>query len=201
MTGRVEPGREGGGAAEVMRLVLDETSLHVGFVASLGPVPVRGAFGDVRGLLEIPSSGIEGATLTADVGAASISTGLAMRDRHLRGLSFLDAAHHPRITYSNHLVAHDNGDLIVAGRVVLRGQAREVRTRCTLTHVGSGAGARIVLSATLDIPCREHGVGVPIGLDRLNPIFLVVGGRVRVDATITVPASRLLPALLPALGR
>lgn len=209
MRGRLEAGHESGHApgaggdarVEAVRLVLDATSLRVGFVAALGPLPVRGTFGVVHGVLEIPPTGVEGATLTAEVGAASISTALAMRDRHLRGRSFLDAAHHPRITYVNRLVTHDNGDLIVGGSVTLRGQAREVRTRCTVAREGAGSAARIVLHATLDIPCREHGVGVPVGLDRLNPIFLAVGARVRVDATITVPASRFLPALLPALGR
>lgn len=198
---RLEPRADGDAHPGELRLVLDPASLQVGFTASLGPFPVRGSFGDVRGVLEIPPAGIEHAALTVEVGAASLTTGLAMRDRHLRGPSFLDAAHHPCITWVNHLVAHDNGDLIVAGRLTLRGHERELRTRCTLARAGQGAGARIVLGATLDIACREHGVAVPVGIDRLNPIFLVVGKRVRVDATLTVPASRLLPALLPALGR
>jgi polyisoprenoid-binding protein YceI len=199
--GPLGTGHAANAPAEGVRILLDAGSLRVGFVASLGPFPVRGEFTDVRGVLEIPLSGIEGATLTAEVGAASLDTGLAMRDRHLRGRSFLDASHFPRITYVNHLVTHDNGDLIVGGSVTLRGRTREVRTRCTLSKGGDGGAERIVLSATLDIPCREHGVGVPLGLDRLNPIFLVVGARVQVNATITVPANRLLPSLLPALGR
>lgn len=199
MTGRLDSRLEGPG--DEFRLALDASSLQVAFSASLGPLPVRGTFREVTGMLEIPPAGVEWTTLSVEVGAASIVTGLAMRDRHLRGRSFLDVARHPRITYTNHAVTHDNGDLIVAGRLTLRGHLREVRARCTLARDGRGLASRIVLRTTLDIPCREHGVGVPQGIDRLNPIFLAVSSRVLVEATITVPASRFLPALLPALGR
>lgn len=202
MTGGVEAAR-GHARGAAMRLVLDAASLHVGFVASLGGVPVRGAFGDVRAVLELPPVGLAGVRLTVEVLAASIATGLALRDRHLRGRSFLDVAHHPWITYVNQRVERDNGDLMLGGRLTLRGRTRAVRIRCTCTGAGARAGHErcLVLHASLELPCRAHGVGVPRGLDRLNPIFLVVGARVRVDATLTVPADLLLPALGPVPGR
>lgn len=187
--------------ADPPALVLDPTSFDLSFRASLGPLPVRGTFRRLTGTLTIPPDGIERATLTIDVEAASIDTALAMRDAHLRGRSFLDVATHPRISYTLRQVTRDNGDLLVAGTLTLRGIARDVRTRCTLAQRGEGASATVTLAASLDIPCREHGVGVPVGLDRLNPIFLVVGPRVLIRAAITVPANRLLPALLPALER
>lgn len=188
--------------ADVTRFSLDARTLRVEFLATLGPLPVRGRFSDVQGTLVLPGTEIERASIEVRVAAASLDTGLAMRDRHLRGRSFLDVARHPHITFTSHRVHREHGELRVAGTLVLRGRAREVLSFCPVSRVdGSGVSGHLALCGTFDVPLREHGISVPIGIDRLNPIFLAVGGRVRVDVSLLIPATQLLPALLPALGR
>lgn len=181
---------------------LDASTLRLEFAASLGPLPVHGRFRTLRGRLVLPVTDIASASLEVDVDADSVDTGLAARDRHLRGASFLNVARHPRITFVSRLVSLDGGDLLVAGRMTLCGVPRDVVTRCPVPHANSAAtDGSIALFAELDIPIREYGIGVPRGLDVLNPIFLAVGRQVRVTVALAVPASRLLPALLPAPGR
>lgn len=188
--------------AEVTRFSLDARTLRVEFVASLGPLPVRGRFTDVQGTLVIPGADIERATFEVSVAAASLDTGLPMRDRHLRGPSFLDVAHHPRITFASRRVHRENGELRVAGALDLCGHMRDILAFCPVSRVdGEGVGGHIALCGAFELPVREHGIGIPRGIDRLNPIFLVVGRRVRVEVSLVVAATRLLPALLPALGR
>jgi len=183
------------------RFALDARTMRVTFTAWLGPLRVEGHFNELRGELLLPDTDIERATLRVDVVAASIDTGLAMRDRHLRGASFLDAERHPLITFASRRVTRDNGDVMVAGSLTLRDQSVDMVTRCALQRMdGEGIAGRVAFSGELDVPSYAHGVGAARGLDVLNPIFLAVGKRVQVQARLVVPAMRLLPALLPALG-
>lgn len=188
--------------AEATRFSLDARTLRVEFVAALGPLPVRGRFTDVRGTLVLPGADIERASLEVTVAAGSVHTGLAMRDHHLRGSSFLDAERYPLITFASQRVHRENGELRVTGTLTLCGRARDVLSVCPITRVdGEGIAGHLALCGVIDIPIREHGIGVPRGIDRLNPIFLVVGRRVRLEVSCVVPATQFLPALLPALGR
>ncbi|MBK6456341.1 MAG: YceI family protein [Gemmatimonadetes bacterium] len=186
---------------DATRFTLDARTMRVTFTAWLGPLRVEGHFGELHGALVLPNTDIERATLEVAVAAASIDTGMPMRDRHLRGPSFLDADRFPHITFSSRRVSRDNGDLLVAGVLALRGETREMVTRCPVHRMdGEGIAGRIAFSGALDVPSHAHGVGIARGLDLLNPIFLAVGKRVQVEARLVVPAMRLLPALLPALG-
>src|ERR1035441_3593592 len=55
-----------------------------------GAVTVRGRFGTVTGRLDVAASGIVSGTVEAEV--ASLDTGNATRDKHLRSAAFFDAA-------------------------------------------------------------------------------------------------------------
>lgn len=187
--------------SDASHFTLDARAVHVTFVASLGPWHVRGTFHEVDGELVIPDADIQRASLRIDVRAESIDTGLAMRDRHLRGGSFLDVARHPRITFESTRVTRANGHLLVAGCLTLRGIPRDVVARCPLARMGgNGLSGLLAIRAAIELPLHEHGVAIPRGRDRLNPIFLLIGDRVALSASLTIPADRLLPALFPALG-
>jgi polyisoprenoid-binding protein YceI len=60
-----------------------------------GLVTVRGAFGDLAGQAEIGADGSARGRL--EIGAASLDTGNAKRDKHLRSADFFGADAHPRI--------------------------------------------------------------------------------------------------------
>ncbi len=186
----------------VTPVALDARTLQVGFVASLGPLHIRGTFRSLRGELLLPHAGLHSATLSVDVDAASIDSGFPMRDRHLRGRSFLDVAHHPRITFRSTKISQDNGELCVAGVLALRGISRDVETSCPIAPIAEEAGQTVVsLCGPLDIPIRAHRIGIPRGLDVLNPLFLLVGARVPAQVRLTLAVSCIPRALLPALAR
>ncbi len=186
----------------VTPVALDAGTLSVAFVASLGPLRVAGRFRRLTGELLLPHGSLAAASLAVEVEAASVDTGFAMRDRHLRARSFLDVAAFPTITFRSAKVAQDNGDLVVAGTLVLRGVARDIVTRCPITPMADEAGQQVVsLCGPLDIPIRPHGIGVPRGLDVVNPIFLLVGARVQVHVRLALAVRRVPPALRHALAR
>ena len=163
---------------------------------------VRGTFRELHGLLALPDDDIEHATLSLDVSAASVSTGLALRDRHLRGPRFLDADHSPLISFRSERVTHRGPQLVVDGVLSLRGIERPLTARCPLGwNGGPGLGAELALCGEVLVPRVAHGVGVTAGLQSFNPLMRVIGQAVLVRVDVVVPATQLLPRLLPALGR
>ena len=183
-------------------LTIDARNMRITFSVALGPLVVRGTFGEMRGQLVLPGDDIERAVLSVDLVAESISTGLSMRDRHLRGRSFLDSGRFPLISYRSERVICEPEALVVEGVLTLRGVERRVASTCPLRGVhDSVRTATLALCGALEIPRADFGVGVPRGVDVVNPIFLVVGRQVHVRVELELPASLLLPALLPARER
>lgn len=168
----------------------------------LGVLSVRGRFDEVEGTLRIPNGSVEAADVTIDVLAASLQTGIELRDQHLRGHRFLDADRYPRITFRSERVERPNGILIVTGRLQLRGVEREVRATCPLNYAdGTGIQSTVQMGAEFGVPRIPHGVGIASGIRRFNPLLAAIGHTVDIRAEVLVPATQLLPALLPALGR
>lgn len=76
---------------------------------------VRGRFGSFDGAYIVGSGGSE-IELTID--AASIDTGIAARDRHLRSADFFDVDEHPQVRFrSTRVTGLGNGDVHVSGEL------------------------------------------------------------------------------------
>ena len=167
-----------------------------------GVITVRGRFEQVAGELIIPNGDLSVASLRLDVEAGSIRTGIGLRDRHLRGPDFLDARRFPIIRFRSLRMERVNGAIEVAGHLTLRGTEREIAARVPLgIPEGSGADSTVALATYIQVPRLPHQIGLAQGIHRLNPLLHAIGSQVGVSIRLLVPAARLLPALLPALGR
>jgi polyisoprenoid-binding protein YceI len=184
-------------------ITLDAGNTSVTFaVRWLGALTVRGRFAGIAGALRIPDGCVERATLSLDVQAPSVRTGLSLRDRHLRGPEFLDAARFPTIAFRSTSVERPDGVLIVRGVLTLRGQEREISATCPADLPGAGGGHPLVrLRGSFRVPRRAHQIGVAHGLEKLNPLLYAIGDEVSLTADVLVPATALFPAAVPALGR
>jgi polyisoprenoid-binding protein YceI len=88
---------------------------------------VRGRFTDVSGTIELDPDNPAGARGEVSIGVASIDTGVADRDAHLRSPDFFDAESYPAMTYTVRRVdALAGGKLTVVGDLTIRGATREV---------------------------------------------------------------------------
>jgi polyisoprenoid-binding protein YceI len=88
---------------------------------------VRGRFAKWNAKLALDTGDLSRSSVEVEIDAASIDTGVADRDAHLRSADFLDAAKHPAITYRSKRVEAVSGDrLRVVGDLTIRGTAREV---------------------------------------------------------------------------
>lgn len=101
---------------------VDPAHTEVGFVARhLMVTKVRGQFKDVEGTVNVAEE-LGASTANVSVKLASIDTGSADRDAHLRSADFFDIENHPVMTFVS--TAFD-GDTIT-GDLAIRGVSRPV---------------------------------------------------------------------------
>ncbi|HWW59996.1 MAG TPA: YceI family protein [Thermoanaerobaculia bacterium] len=90
---------------------------------------VRGRFKDVTGTIEVDEQHPERSTVNVEIAAASIDTGVADRDAHLRSADFLDVEKHPLITFRSKRVEgakNDGSPFKLIGDLTIRGKSVEV---------------------------------------------------------------------------
>lgn len=163
-----------------IRLTPDNVVVTVA-VRWLGGMIVRGRFMDVHGTIHVPAAEDDTAAVTVEVRADSIRTGIGLRDRHLRGPLFLDAAQYPTITFRGGDVMRLPTHVAVPGSLTIRGVTRTEELRCSMDDIASGGP----LAADLTLSRRAYGIGVPRGLRRLDPLFAVIGDEVRISIRVT----------------
>lgn len=163
-----------------IRLTPDNTTAVMS-VRWLGGMIVRGRFLDVRGMVHLPTSDDDTVAVTVEIRADSVRTGISLRDRHLRGPLFLDAVHHPTITFRGSDVMRLPTHIAVPGSLTIRGITRTEELRCSI-----GDGAVRSIHADTSISRRAYNVGVPTGLRRLDPLFVVIGDDVRIAIRVAL---------------
>lgn len=125
---------------------------------------VRGRFKQFRGKIQVDEQSPDRSSVEVEIDAASIDTGVADRDAHLRSADFLDVEKHPKLTFRSTLVEgamKKDGDRF---RVVGDLTIRETTKAVTLDAVYEGRGQdpwgkeRVGLRATTEIDRREWGL-------------------------------------------
>lgn len=125
---------------------------------------VRGRFRDVKGTIEVDEQNPARSTVDVEIAAASIDTGVADRDGHLRSADFLDAEKFPKLTFRSKRIEgapkKDGDQFKVVGDLTIRGVTKEV----TLDSVYEGTGTdpwgntRAGIRATTKIDRRDWGL-------------------------------------------
>jgi polyisoprenoid-binding protein YceI len=88
---------------------------------------VKGDFTKVKGAVTMDDKDISNLNVELTIDAASVNTGHAKRDEHLRASDFFDVAKYPTITFVSKKVIKDGPDrLKVTGDLTLHGVTREV---------------------------------------------------------------------------
>jgi polyisoprenoid-binding protein YceI len=88
---------------------------------------ISGRFARFWGTIEVDDASPERSTAELVIEAASIDTGNAERDAHLRSAAFLDAHRYPSIRFrSVEVVPAGHGDYMINGELTIRGQTQPV---------------------------------------------------------------------------
>ncbi|MFE1317662.1 YceI family protein [Kitasatospora phosalacinea] len=107
---------------------IDAAHSRIGFAVRHAMVTnVRGEFAEYEGKLHLDGSNPAASTAELVIKVASISTGQAQRDEHLRTGDFFDAAAHPEITFRSTSAERVDGDTYrLHGDLTIKGTTRPV---------------------------------------------------------------------------
>ena len=133
-----------------------------------GLMTVKGHFDDYEGKLDLSANpAIE---LTID--AASVQTGHAKRDRHLRSADFFDAENNPRVRFVSESIAPQGDGLKVRGRLFARDQSIPLELDAHVRQIDAG----LEIEAATRAPHRELGMTwSPLGMIPPRSELLVNG--------------------------
>ncbi|HEX4206053.1 MAG TPA: YceI family protein [Ktedonobacteraceae bacterium] len=96
-------------------------------VRHLGISIVKGRFKEVHGTLEIDPKYPENSSVSASVNSASIDTGAAQRDAHLRSANFFECSKYPLISFeSTSIRVIADNRCVVTGNLTMHGVTRSV---------------------------------------------------------------------------
>ncbi|MFD0687584.1 YceI family protein [Actinomadura fibrosa] len=146
---------------------IDPIHSGVGFtIRHLMVSKVRGRFGTFEGTV-VTADDVLDSSVTATIDLASVDTGNAQRDEHVRSADFLDVATYPTMTYRSTGLRPEGDDFVVDGELSLHGVTRQVPLRLELGGFGPdpfrqddpSKGARAGFTATGEISRLEFGVG------------------------------------------
>jgi polyisoprenoid-binding protein YceI len=107
---------------------IDPGHSRLGFVARHAMIAkVRGHFGDVDGTLQIDADDPTRSSASVRVAVASVSTGDAQRDGHLRSPDFFDVDTYPELTFTSTRIDQvDDETFRVHGDLTIRGITKPV---------------------------------------------------------------------------
>ncbi|MFY1635316.1 YceI family protein [Solwaraspora sp. WMMB335] len=116
---------------------LDQAHKRVGFVARHMMVSkVRGEFAEATATITVAEDPLQ-SSVTAVLQAASITTGQADRDTHLRSGDFLDTEKYPAIEFrSTGITSNSGNEFVLSGELTIKDVTRPVE----LTVEFEGAG-------------------------------------------------------------
>jgi polyisoprenoid-binding protein YceI len=98
---------------------------------------VRGHFREFDGVLEAAEDDPANSRAWGTAKVASIDTGNAERDAHLRSPDFFDAERHPEIRFESTRIQHvQGGTYRVAGNLTIRDVTRQVELAATVEGAG-----------------------------------------------------------------
>ncbi len=141
--------------------VLDPTHTRIGFwVRHMMVSKVRGHFAQYEGKVTIAEDPLQ-STAEITIKAASIDTGVADRDGHLRSDDFLATDKYENITFRSTRVAHDEGNVLkVTGDLTIRDVTKEVELTVEFNGAGTNPWGKELFgfSITAEIDREEFGL-------------------------------------------
>ena len=112
--------------AESLRFRIQPEASEITFRATSRLMNAEGHFGRFSGDVVADPAGPTGARITLTIDAASLETGIEMRDKHLRSADFFDIERFPTIAFQSVRVESAGRRATVMGRLTLHGVTREI---------------------------------------------------------------------------
>ncbi|MBV9960227.1 MAG: YceI family protein [Acidobacteria bacterium] len=116
-------------------LAVDTAHSTVGFSIPIlgGLSQVRGKFADFNATINYDEKDVTKSSVNAVIKTASIDTGIAARDNHLKTADFFDAEKYPEITFQSSRVEKKGKGLVAYGTFTMHGVSKEIMLPITIT--------------------------------------------------------------------
>jgi len=150
---------------------------------------VRGRFSEVQGTITIGDDP-EDSSVTVEIGAASVSTGNADRDAHLRSEDFFDTERYPTITFaSTRVTALPDATWEVIGDLTVHGTTKPVVLQVDFDGATASpfGDERIGFSAATDVSREDFGLTWNVGLETGG---VLVGKTARIELSVQAVAAK-----------
>jgi polyisoprenoid-binding protein YceI len=147
---------------------------------------VRGKFHEVDGTLVLDEADPTRSSGEIRIAAASLNTGSAQRDGHLRSADFFDAERHPWITFRSTAVEHTGGDEYrVTGDLTIRETTRPATFDATFLgfYTGMQGGRRAGIAARTTLNRKDWDLGWNVALEAGG---WLVGEEVTIEIEVAV---------------
>jgi polyisoprenoid-binding protein YceI len=115
----------GPAAAESLHFRIQPEASEIAFRATSRFMNADGHFARFSGDVMVDPAVLTSARISLTIDAASLDTGIEMRDKHLRSADFFDAERFPTITFQSVRVESAGRRATVVGRLTLHGVTRE----------------------------------------------------------------------------
>ena len=100
----------------------------------------KGKFTKFNGTIDVDREQPEKSSVTVSIQVASIDTGIAKRDQHLRSEDFFNVQKFPEITFKSRQVKQAGPTAEITGDLTMRGVTREITLRVLLLGMPESAG-------------------------------------------------------------
>lgn len=160
----------------------DKPHSFIGFkVGHNGLIEVPGFFRDFTGSVTYDAGDVTRSTVEFTAKVASIDTGVAGRDNHLKTADFFDAAKFPEFTFKSTKVAKKGKGWVVTGDLTMKGVTKSITFPFNIAGFLAGnerSGTRMGITAETTINRRDFGVNydakLPSGLQVVSDDVKVV---------------------------
>ncbi|MET0592841.1 MAG: YceI family protein [Polyangiaceae bacterium] len=168
-----------------MNWLIDDTHTHIGFsVKHMMVATVRGRFTQYRGTVNIDPKDFARSTFEGEVDVASVETGNAQRDDHLRTGDFFDAPNHPTIRFkSTRIEPKGDNEFLVHGEITIRGVTKPLALDVEFGGTAKSPYGKTVagISASGSLNRKDFGVSFNAALETGG---VVVSDKVKLELEI-----------------
>jgi polyisoprenoid-binding protein YceI len=176
-------------ATSVRTFTIDKTHSEVTFQVRHLVTRVRGRFTDFSGTIQFDEAHPEQSSVSLTINTASIDTGVADRDAHLRSDDFFSAEKHPAITFSSATVTKQSAERHdVEGTLTIRGTAKT--STVPVTFLGAATdpwgNARVGFEGEITINRKDFGLNWNAALEAGG---FLVGDEVKISVSLQAIAA------------
>lgn len=152
--------------AETETYNIDKAHSFANFSVRHVVAKTTGTFNDVIGVITLDPANLNSASVHATINVASVNTGLAKRDEHIKADKYLDAAKYTQIQFeSTKITASDQSQAVMQGNLTMHGVTKLVDIPVRVLGYGADpwGGQRAGFEGHLTLKASDYGFGWATG--------------------------------------